>query len=45
MARAGGRTSRAARDLGLSRQGLAKLLGRLGISDARGEAAATPNVQ
>ena len=31
LARAGGRTSTAARDLGLSRQGLAKLMGRLGI--------------
>jgi DNA-binding NtrC family response regulator len=33
LARAGGRTARAARDLGLSRQGLAKLMGRLGIVD------------
>ena len=31
LARAGGRTSAAARQLGVSRQGLAKLLGRLGI--------------
>ena len=31
LARAGGRTSTAARELGLSRQGLAKLMGRLGI--------------
>ncbi|HXG88246.1 MAG TPA: sigma 54-interacting transcriptional regulator [Vicinamibacterales bacterium] len=33
LARAGGRTAAAARDLGLSRQGLAKLMGRLGIGD------------
>jgi DNA-binding NtrC family response regulator len=32
LARAGGRTARAARDLGLSRQGLTKLMGRLGIA-------------
>jgi transcriptional regulator with PAS, ATPase and Fis domain len=31
LARAGGRTTIAARELGLSRQGLAKLMGRLGI--------------
>ena len=31
LARAGGRTATAARDLGLSRQGLSKLMGRLGI--------------
>jgi transcriptional regulator with PAS, ATPase and Fis domain len=31
LARAGGRTATAARTLGLSRQGLAKLMGRLGI--------------
>jgi DNA-binding NtrC family response regulator len=31
IARAGGRTAMAARDLGLSRQGLSKLMGRLGI--------------
>jgi DNA-binding NtrC family response regulator len=37
LARAGGRTSTAARDLGLSRQGLAKLLGRLGIVEARSQ--------
>jgi DNA-binding NtrC family response regulator len=33
LARAGGRTSTAARDLGISRQGLAKLMGRLGIAE------------
>jgi transcriptional regulator with GAF, ATPase, and Fis domain len=31
LARAGGRTPAAAKELGLSRQGLAKLMGRLGI--------------
>ena len=31
LARSGGRTTTAARELGLSRQGLAKLMGRLGI--------------
>jgi len=31
LARAGGRTAHAARDLGVSRQGLVKLMGRLGI--------------
>jgi transcriptional regulator with PAS, ATPase and Fis domain len=40
MARAGGRTSVAARELGLSRQGLAKLLARLGIDRARPDGAA-----
>lgn len=34
LARAGGRTATAARELGLSRQGLAKLMGRLGIAQA-----------
>ena len=33
LARAGGRRSRAARALGVSRQGLAKLVTRLGLSD------------
>jgi transcriptional regulator with PAS, ATPase and Fis domain len=32
LARAGGRTTRAARELGLSRQGLTKLMSRLGIT-------------
>jgi DNA-binding NtrC family response regulator len=45
LARAGGRTSMAARDLGLSRQGLAKLLGRLRISEPRAEVTATAQVQ
>jgi DNA-binding NtrC family response regulator len=45
LARAGGRTSMAARDLGLSRQGLAKLLGRLRISGPRAAVAATAHVQ
>jgi DNA-binding NtrC family response regulator len=36
MARAGGRTSVAARELGISRQGLAKLLARLGIDSHGG---------
>jgi transcriptional regulator with GAF, ATPase, and Fis domain len=36
LARAGGSRSRAARDLGLSRQGLLKLMARLGIATARG---------
>lgn len=35
LAKAGGRTSAAARELGLSRQGLAKLMGRLGIAEGR----------
>ena len=35
LARAGGRTVDAARDLGLSRQGMAKLMGRLGIEHRR----------
>jgi two-component system response regulator AtoC len=34
LARAGGRTSTAAKELGLSRQGLSKLMGRLGIPQA-----------
>jgi DNA-binding NtrC family response regulator len=34
LARAAGRTAAAAKDLGLSRQGLAKLMGRLGIADS-----------
>jgi DNA-binding NtrC family response regulator len=34
LARAGGRTALAARDLGVSRQGLAKLTARLGLRDA-----------
>jgi transcriptional regulator with PAS, ATPase and Fis domain len=45
LARAGGRTSAAARDLGLSRQGLAKLMGRLGIVDPPAESPAIANVQ
>jgi DNA-binding NtrC family response regulator len=45
LARAGGRTSTAARDLGLSRQGLAKLLGRLGIAEPRVQPAPNANVQ
>ena len=45
LARAGGRTSMAARDLGVSRQGLAKLLGRLGISESRSEEPLSANVQ
>jgi DNA-binding NtrC family response regulator len=45
LARAGGRTSVAARELGLSRQGLTKLMSRLGIVDARAEIVAAPNVQ
>jgi transcriptional regulator with PAS, ATPase and Fis domain len=45
LARAGGRTSTAARDLGLSRQGLAKLMERLGIGDPPGETACSANVQ
>lgn len=45
LARAGGRTATAARDLGLSRQGLSKLMGRLGIAEARREAAPDANVQ
>ena len=36
LARAGGRRSRAARDLGVSRQGLLKLITRLGITSAGG---------
>jgi DNA-binding NtrC family response regulator/tetratricopeptide (TPR) repeat protein len=39
LARAGDRPGRAARDLGLTRQGLRKLLRRLGIEGRRGEAA------
>jgi DNA-binding NtrC family response regulator len=35
LARAGGRTATAARDLGISRQGLTKLMGRLGIDQPR----------
>jgi DNA-binding NtrC family response regulator len=34
LARAGGQTARAARDLGVTRQGLTKLLARLGIATA-----------
>ena len=45
LARAGGRTSTAARDLGLSRQGLAKLMGRLGIADSPAEGLVIANVQ
>jgi transcriptional regulator with PAS, ATPase and Fis domain len=45
LARAGGRTSTAARDLGISRQGLAKLMGRLGIADQTGEGRTLANVQ
>jgi transcriptional regulator with PAS, ATPase and Fis domain len=33
LARAAGRTAEAAKDLGLSRQGLVKLMGRLGIAE------------
>jgi transcriptional regulator with PAS, ATPase and Fis domain len=36
LARAGGRRAQAARDLGVSRQGLAKLMGRLGIGGVDG---------
>jgi DNA-binding NtrC family response regulator len=45
LARAGGRTSTAARDLGLSRQGLTKLLGRLGIVETRSRSSPGANVQ
>jgi transcriptional regulator with PAS, ATPase and Fis domain len=45
LAKAGGRTVAAARELGLSRQGLSKLMGRLGIADVRDEAASRTNVQ
>ncbi len=45
LARAGGRTATAARDLGLSRQGLSKLMGRLRIAEAKKEATPGPNVQ
>lgn len=34
LARAGGRTTTAARELGVSRQGLGKLVARLGLSDS-----------
>jgi DNA-binding NtrC family response regulator len=34
LARAAGRTAAAAKDLGLSRQGLVKLMGRLGIAES-----------
>jgi DNA-binding NtrC family response regulator len=36
LARADGRPARAARELGVSRQGLAKLVARLGLRDATG---------
>jgi transcriptional regulator with PAS, ATPase and Fis domain len=36
LARAAGRTTAAAKDLGLSRQGLVKLMGRLGIAESSG---------
>ena len=45
LAKAGGRTAVAARELGLSRQGLTKLMGRLGIVDSRGESNDRTNVQ
>jgi DNA-binding NtrC family response regulator len=45
LARAGGRTAIAARELGVSRQGLAKLMSRLGISDARMQMASSANVE
>jgi transcriptional regulator with PAS, ATPase and Fis domain len=45
LARAGGRTATAARDLGLSRQGLSKLLGRLGILEPRPADASDAHVQ
>ncbi len=45
LAKAGGRTTPAARALGLSRQGLTKLMGRLGIADARREIAPSTHVQ
>jgi two-component system, NtrC family, response regulator AtoC len=45
LARSGGRTATAARDLGLSRQGLCKLIGRLGIAELRRELTLPPNVQ
>jgi DNA-binding NtrC family response regulator len=34
LARAAGRTATAAKDLGVSRQGLIKLMGRLGIAES-----------
>ncbi|MBA3270926.1 MAG: sigma 54-interacting transcriptional regulator [Acidobacteria bacterium] len=45
LARSGGRTVSAARDLGLSRQGLSKLMGRLGIAEPRREDTRDGNVQ
>jgi transcriptional regulator with PAS, ATPase and Fis domain len=42
LARAGGSRTRAARDLGLSRQGLLKLMARLGLGPAR---AHTPSIE
>jgi transcriptional regulator with PAS, ATPase and Fis domain len=45
LAKAGGRTATAARELGLSRQGLSKLMGRLGIGDSAKEVASRANVQ
>ena len=45
LAKAGGRTAAAARELGLSRQGLTKLMGRLGIIDPRSQARDRANVQ
>jgi DNA-binding NtrC family response regulator len=41
LARCGGRRAEAARQLGVSRQGLAKLMARLGLSDEDGPAPAT----
>lgn len=45
LAKAGGRTAAAARELGLSRQGLTKLMGRLGIVEPRSQARDRANVQ
>jgi DNA-binding NtrC family response regulator len=45
LARSGGRLAPAARDLGLSRQGLCKAMSRLGIPDERPESRPDPHVQ
>ena len=45
LARAGGRTAAAARELGLTRQGLTKLMGRLGIVEPRNPSGDRANVQ
>jgi two-component system NtrC family response regulator len=39
LSRAGGRRSAAARELGVTRQGLSKLMARLGVADAGGPSA------